>query len=128
MSKILTVIVVAAIVLTACTNKNESQPQKEKIKMTSNSETYAKEDFEAVLKGQKPIHAVIDPKKPDLSDGGTIFYAGEGYSLTIKSTLAEKDGAKGYMYGPILTFENNSKEMSDVRFYSTEELKKLKGQ
>lgn len=93
------------------------------------AEQNAKEDFEAVLKGQKPIHAVPDPKKPDLADGGTTFYSGEGYSLKVKSTLSEKDGIKGYMYGPIIEFRDADKikEMSDVKFYSTDALKKLRG-
>jgi len=101
--------------------------------MSSNhTEAYAKDDFDAVLSGKKPLHAVLDSKKPDLSDGGTTFYVGDGYTMVLKSTLTEQNGIKGYMYGPIITFENikfegRPKEMSDVRFYSVEELRKLRG-
>lgn len=131
MKKIVAILAVVIVALTGCTKSTELQPfSKEQPKMSaSNSENYAKEDFEAVLKGQKPVHAIPDPKKPDLADGGTTFYSGEGYSLTVKSTLSEKDGIKGYMYGPIIEFKDadKTKEMSDVKFYSTDDLKKLRG-
>lgn len=104
---------VVFITLPSCTKNSEPHASKEQSKMSiAKKETYAKEDFDAVLKGQRPIHAISDPKKPDLTDGGTTFYSGDGYALTIKSTLFEKDGIKGYMYGPIITFEDGGKEMS----------------
>ncbi|MBS1969336.1 MAG: hypothetical protein JSU04_03475 [Bdellovibrionales bacterium] len=123
----------AAMMLGACVKASTSENKKDQTSMSSSKvESNAKEDFEAVLSGKKPIHAIPDPKKPDLSDGGTTFYVGEGYTLTVKSTLDEKKGVKGYMYGPIIIFENiktngKAKEMSNVRFYSTEELRKIRG-
>ena len=103
-------------------NKNEIILQSRKT-----IEIYAKEDFDTVLKGKKPIHAIPDEGKPDLTDGGTSFYKGNGYSLTIKSTISEENGINGYIYGPIITFHDKTKkEMSEIRFYSVDELKKLR--
>ena len=128
MSKLVVIIFINLLAFAACKKRLESETTKRRVIMSvSSMENYAKEDFEAVQKGQKPIHAVPDPKKPDLSDGGTTFYLGKGYSLTIKSTLSEKDGVKGYMYGPIIIFQNANKEMSDIKFYSIDAFKKLRG-
>jgi hypothetical protein len=130
MNKNVAIMAVVIVALAGCTKNTASQSTKEQPKMSaSNLENYAKVDFEAVLRGQKPVHAIPDPKKPDLTDGGTTFYFGEGYSLTVKSTLSEKDGIKGYMYGPIIEFKDadKTKELSNVKFYSNEDLKKLRG-
>lgn len=94
-------------------------------KSTSLNEAKAKEDFQAVLDGKLPINAVRDDSKPDLADGGTTFYKGEGYSLEIRKRLSKQDGKTGYMYGPKIVFQNNSaSEMTDIRFYLKDDLDK----
>ncbi len=95
------------------------------------AESLAKEDFAAVVAGRKPVHAVLDDSKPLLSDGGTTFYKGVGYSLTVQSSISTKNGIDGFLYGPIVTFPklkggHEAKELNGVRFLSTEEFKKLK--
>ncbi len=90
-----------------------------------NVEKFAKEDFDAVIIGKNPIHAIRGDE--DLSDGGTTFYKGKGYMLTVQSKRTKKENIEGYLYGPIVTFEDKTKnEMSDIKFYSIDELKKLR--
>lgn len=90
----------------------------------------ASEDFRAVVEGKKPIHARIDNNEPLPSDGGTTFYKGNGYRLTILVSLSSFGEFKGTAYGPIIHFDDtfapgNTKQISDVRIYSDDELRKL---
>ena len=88
----------------------------------------ATDDFDAVLNGQLLLHAVVDAKIPLPADGGTTFYSGKGYRLTIVKSLATIGGINGYFYGPIIEFDNkvvqgNSNKISCVRFYSLTKFK-----
>jgi hypothetical protein len=89
--------------------------------------TEASEDFQAVLSGKKPIHAVFD-KDADLpSDGGTTFYKGKHYRLTATMTLASFGSFNGVAFGPRLEFDNTfspgfNQEISSIRVYSNEQL------
>lgn len=90
----------------------------------------ASEDFRAVVQGKKPIHAKLDEDAPLPSDGGTHFYKGDGYELTVSISLSSFGGFNGTAYGPILTFDDkfapgNTNRISDIRVYSNEELGKL---
>jgi hypothetical protein len=86
----------------------------------------AAEDFNAVLEGDRPIHAVVDETKPLPLDGGTAFYRGEGYSLTVVKSLngvmRGKEYISGYIYGPIVHFDGvlmvgNYPQISQLSFY-----------
>jgi hypothetical protein len=90
----------------------------------------ASEDFRAVVQGKKPIHAKFDKNAPLPSDGGTHFYKGDGYELTISISLSSFGEFNGTAYGPILTFDEkfapgNTNKISDIRVYSNEELRKF---
>ena len=79
---------------------------------------------------KKPIHAKIDEDAPLPSDGGTHFYKGDGYELTISISLSSFGAFNGTAYGPILNFDDkfapgNTNQISDIRVYSNEELRKL---
>lgn len=90
----------------------------------------ASEDFRAVVQGKKPIHAKLDEDATLPSDGGTNFYKGDGYELTVSISLSSFGGFNGTAYGPILTLDDkfapgNTNRISDIRVYSNEELRKL---
>ena len=92
----------------------------------------ASEDFRAVVEGRKPIHAKFDSDAPLPSDGGTTFYKGNGYHLTISASLSSFGEFDGIAYGPILRFDDkfapgNTNLISDIRVYSNDELRKLLG-
>lgn len=89
------------------------------------------EDFEAVINGKAPVHAIIDNNALLPMDGGTTYYLGQGYKLTILKSLADISGIHGYFYGPIITFDKNmtvgnTNQISYIRFFSTNEFNKLK--
>ena len=89
--------------------------------------TEAAEDFQAVLAGKKPIHAVFDKSASLPSDGGTTFYKGKHYRLTATITLVSLGGFNGTAFGPRLQFDNSfapgfNQEISSIRVYSTEQL------
>ena len=79
-------------------------------------------DFERVKSGLSP--ACQPEPYYGLSDGGTVVYECAGYQLTVKRSLATQNGVEGYLYGPIITFESG-KTMSDIRFYTSQELSSL---
>ncbi len=88
----------------------------------------ATDDFDAVINGNLPIHAAIDIKIPLPADGGTKYYIGKGYKLTIVKSLAYIGSVNGYYYGPIIIFDEqissgNSNQISYVRFYSLDSFK-----
>lgn len=90
----------------------------------------ASEDFLAVVEGRKPLHAKLDIDAPLPSDGGTTFYKGNGYNLTISASLSGFGGFSGVAYGPIIKFDDtfapgNTNLISDIRVYSNDELRKL---
>ena len=90
----------------------------------------AQEDFDAVLKGYKPTHAVIDREAPVPMDGGTTYFKGNGYNLTITQSLEMVGGIEGYMYGPSLVLLpplaiGNDSGISHVTFYSRAALRNL---
>ena len=96
----------------------------------------ATEDFNAVLAGKKPKNAKEDKKHPLPADGGTSFYIGDGYKLTVVMSLnGVMSGEKyygGYMYGPQITFNENllsgnGPSIRHVTFYPREELMKFLG-
>lgn len=97
----------------------------------------AVDDFNAVLKGEKPRNAKFDEEHPLPADGGTSFYRGDGYRLTIHKSLngvmKDKDYIHGYIYGPEITFEKNvmignMPTISFLTFYTMEDLRRLLGQ
>lgn len=90
----------------------------------------ASEDFQAVVLGKKPVHAKFDEDAPLPSDGGTTFYKGNGYELTVLASLSSFGQLNGNAYGPILKFDDkfapgNTNEISDIRIYSNEQLREL---
>jgi hypothetical protein len=100
-----------------------SQSQRETI-------TKASEDFERVLKGSRPKHATLDEKAAVPADGGTAFFLGKGYKLTVIKSLSSFGGLQGFVYGPVVSFEKsfapgNMSEVVNLRFYTTDQLQKL---
>lgn len=90
----------------------------------------ASDDFEAVLAGQAPRHAHRDFFKAVPADGGTSFYAGHGYRLTIEKSLSSFGKLTGYVYGPIVVFDEsfavgNENRVSSLRFYTASQLDHL---
>lgn len=90
----------------------------------------ASADFNAVASGKKPVYAIFDEQAPLPSDGGTTYYQGKGYRLTILMSLSSFGAFRGTAYGPILRFDppfapGNTSEISDVRVYSRDALSKL---
>ena len=96
----------------------------------SSSINQAMEDSDAVVGGNPPIHARVDANAPLPSDGGTTYYLGQGYKLTILKSLASLAGVQGYFYGPIIVFDENvvvgnTNEISHIKFYSMEAFRTL---
>jgi hypothetical protein len=94
----------------------------------------ALDDFNAVLDGKHPIHAAVDKDVPLPADGGTTFYKGDGYKLTIVKSLngimRQEEYIHGYIYGPVVSFERhvmtgNFPNIQHLTFYPGEELQKL---
>ncbi len=89
------------------------------------------EDFKLVEMGKKQKFAKFDKGQPLLADGGTENYKGKDYSITIQKSIGKVFGVDGYFYGPILKIENeemnnSAKNISSIRFYSTNEFKLFK--
>lgn len=96
--------------------------------------TQASEDFDLVQKGKKPKHAARDKDAPLPADGGTEFFVGKGYKLTVMKSLSSFGGEKsqltGYVYGPVISFPKsfapgNASKVAALRFYTPEQLEKL---
>ena len=90
----------------------------------------ANEDFVLVEQGNRPRNAVEDDEAPLPSDGGTKFYKGKGYRLTILQSLSGFGDLSGFVYGPIITFDDdfatgNTKTVQSVRFFTTKQLEEL---
>jgi hypothetical protein len=82
------------------------------------------EDFQAALAGRLPPDAKL---KAAAADGGTTFYSGHKYSLTIRMSLSSFGSLSGYIYGPVLVFDDaypgDEKSVSNLRFYTREQLR-----
>ena len=92
------------------------------------------EDFKAALEGKYPIHAEVDKDVPLPTDGGTTFYKGDGYKLTIVLSLngimRGEEYIHGYIYGPIISFNanvmrGNFPSIQHLTFYTGDELQEL---
>ena len=94
----------------------------------------AVDDFNAVIDGKRPVHAEVDKDVPLPADGGTTFYKGDGYKLTIVKSLngimRGKEYIHGYIYGPVISFEpdvmsGNFPNIQYLTFYTGDELQKF---
>ena len=95
----------------------------------------ALEDFNAVLNFKPPVHAIVDQAAPLPADGGTTYYRGVGYRITISQSLFSMSGQgenriDGYLYGPELALGHelglgNSDTISRVSFYPLKTLNDL---
>ena len=65
----------------------------------------ANEDFTCVLQGRKPQNAKFDEKAALPKDGGTTYYKGKGYYLTIVQSLSSFGKLHGFIYGPVIVFD-----------------------
>jgi hypothetical protein len=92
------------------------------------------DDLNAVIEGKSPLHTTVDKGVPLPKDGGTTFYKGDGYKLTIVKSLngimRGQEYVHGYIYGPIISFEpdvmtGNFPNVQFLTFYTGEELQKL---
>ena len=91
---------------------------------------HASEDFDRVLRGKRPKHATFDKHAPLPADGGTEYFIGNGYKVTIVKSLSSFGALNGYVYGPVLSFDKsfapgNISNVSSLRFYTHEQLKHL---
>ncbi len=92
----------------------------------------AARDFQDVVAGKAPTFAKIDEDMPLPADGGTTFYVGRGYSLTIVRSLSSFGKLNGFVYGPIITFDSafapgNVRQITNTRFYTLEQMRDLLG-
>lgn len=90
----------------------------------------ASEDFQVVLAGKAPLHATHDLFKAVPADGGTAFYSGRKYKLTVEKSLSSFGKLSGYVYGPIIVFDEsfapgNENQVSSLRFYTDAQLEHL---
>jgi len=94
----------------------------------------AHEDFARVVAGAEPIHAIADAATPLPADGGTRFFRGNGYRLTILKSLSSFGSGDarvvGFVYGPVLTFDpeiaqGNTATLVQTRFYTPAQLRAL---
>ncbi len=82
----------------------------------------ASDDFCAVVAGKNPIHAKFDTLAAVPSDGGTLFYVGRKYKLTVLNSLSSFGSLNGTAHGPIITFDEsfapgNTSMISNIRVY-----------
>ena len=95
----------------------------------------AAEDFCLVTQGKGVRHASPDRSVALPSDGGSSYYKGDGYRLSIVQELNVIKGGQGadlegFMYGPILVldeavFPGVGTPQSAVRFYTFEAFRAL---
>jgi hypothetical protein len=81
-------------------------------------------DFDRTRRGLEPTCKF--ESMSGFSDGGTTIYECPHYRLTVMKSLFSLQGFDGYLYGPIITFRGDH-SVSDVRFYTYDELSKLLG-
>ena len=82
----------------------------------------ASEDFCAVVSGKQPVYAKLDRDAARPADGGTSFYVGRKYKLTIVHSLSSFGGFNGTAHGQVITFEDafapgNTNVISNIRVY-----------
>lgn len=88
-------------------------------------------DFRAVAAGRAPPHAHIDIEAPLPADGGTRYYLGQGYRLTVLRRLSGLGAQTAIAYGPILQLDAalfagvEVPALSDVRLYAPAALQQL---
>ncbi|AJC44622.1 hypothetical protein [Xanthomonas sacchari] len=88
-------------------------------------------DFRAVVAGRAPLHARIDSEAPLPADGGTRYYLGRGYRLTVLRRLSSIGAQTAVAYGPILQLDEallacaTLPAISDVRLYAHAALAQL---
>ena len=90
----------------------------------------ATEDFEAVKAGKAPLHAKVDKHAALPADGGTTFYIGYKYKLTVESSLSSFGALNGWVYGPIVVCDEslapgNENTFASLRFYTQAAFAKL---
>lgn len=89
-------------------------------------------DFQDVVAGKLPTFAKVDGDMPLPADGGTTFYVGRGYRLTIVRSLSSFGKLDGFVYGPVITFDpafapGNVGQIASTRFYTPEQMGALLG-
>ncbi|WP_142126321.1 hypothetical protein [Pseudoxanthomonas sp. 3HH-4] len=82
----------------------------------------ASADFCAVVSGKEPVHAKVDSDAALPADGGTTFYIGRRYKLTVLNSLSSFGGFNGMAHGPVITFDEsfapgNTNVISSIRVY-----------
>jgi len=82
----------------------------------------ASEDFCAVVAGREPLHARFDETAALPSDGGSLFYVGRKYKLTVLNSMSSFGSFNGTAHGPVLTFDEsfapgNTNVVSSIRVY-----------
>ena len=87
------------------------------------------EDYVAVLSGKKPIYAKLDESR-FLLDGGTKYYDGYKYTLTIVMSMSAFGDVHGYAYGPSVQYEEefapgNISKLSNIKMFTSESLAEL---
>ncbi|ALN61168.1 hypothetical protein GLA29479_282 [Lysobacter antibioticus] len=93
----------------------------------------ASQDFRDVLAGRKPSFARTDVDAPLPADGGSHGYVGRGYRLWVCRSLSSFGGVDGYVYGPVLSFDQdiapgNERSLAATRFYTAAQLHALLAQ
>lgn len=93
----------------------------------------ASQDFRDVLAGRAPSFARPDLEAPLPADGGSRGYLGRGYTLWVCRSLSSFGGVDGYVYGPVLSFDEsiaggNERSLADTRFYPAARLHALLAQ
>ncbi|MGN7919930.1 hypothetical protein [Lysobacter sp. 22409] len=93
----------------------------------------ASQDFRDVLAGRRPSFAQPDMDAPLPADGGSHGYIGRGYRLWICRSLSSFGGVHGYVYGPVLSFDQdvapgNERSLAATRFYTAAQLHALLAQ
>ncbi|MDL5367191.1 hypothetical protein QSH18_16395 [Xanthomonas sp. NCPPB 2654] len=87
-------------------------------------------DFRVVAAGGVPRYALIDAEAPVPADGGTCYYQGQGYRLTVLRGLCTLGAQTTVVYGPILQLDETLfapplPPVSDVRLYAHDALRRL---
>jgi hypothetical protein len=89
------------------------------------------DDYRAILAGESPKHASSDKARPVPADGGTSYWIGDGYRITIMQSICHVGGVQGFMYGPVIELDRslavgNSNVISAVSFYTLDAWRSLK--
>jgi len=87
--KIILFILLAAVIITAAVYYNIIAIRQGEI------------DYELIADGKPPLYA---KKYAAYSDGGTIWYKGNGYSVYNIHSLHEENGVDGYLVGPRIRY------------------------